>query len=76
MLRMYLLQIWFNLSAPVTEDAIYDSYAMRKFIGIDCMIETVPDEITLCKFRHLLEVNGPNELFVDAMTYSWRLFSM
>ena len=29
-LRMYLLQIWFNLSDPATEDAIYDSYAMRK----------------------------------------------
>ena len=33
MLRMYLLQIWFNLSDPATEDAIYDSYAMRKFTG-------------------------------------------
>ena len=58
MLRMYLLQIWFNLSDPATEDAIYDSYAMRKFTGIDCMTETVPDETTLCKFRHLLETNG------------------
>lgn len=39
MLRMYLLQIWFNLSDPATEDAIYDSYAMRKFTGIDFVIE-------------------------------------
>ena len=44
MLRMYLLQIWFNLSDPATEDAIYDSYAMRKFTGIDFMTDTVPDE--------------------------------
>ena len=57
MLRMYLLQIWFNLSDPATEDAIYDSYAMRKFTGIDFMTEAVPDETTLCKFRHLLEEN-------------------
>ena len=35
MLRMYLLQIWFNLSDPATEDAIYDSYAMRKFTGMN-----------------------------------------
>ena len=28
-LWMYLLQVWFNLSDPGTEDAIYDSYAMR-----------------------------------------------
>ena len=40
MLRMYLLQIWFNLSDPATEDAIYDSYAMRKFTDIDFMTET------------------------------------
>ena len=65
MLRMYLLQIWFNLSDPATEDAIYDSYAMRKFTGIDFMTETVPDETTLCKFRHLLETNGLNNLFFD-----------
>ena len=30
MLRMYLLQIWFNLSDPAAEDAFYDSYAMRQ----------------------------------------------
>ena len=29
MLRMYLMQIWFNLSDEGIEDAIYDSYAMR-----------------------------------------------
>ena len=67
MLRMYLLQIWFNLSDPATEDAIYDSYAMRKFTGINFMTETVPDETTLCKFRHLLEANGLNKLFFDAI---------
>lgn len=67
MLRMYLLQIWFNLSDPATEDAIYDSYAMRKFTGIDFLTESVPDETTLCKFRHLLEKNGVNKLFFDAV---------
>ena len=67
MLRMYLLQIWFNLSDPATEDAIYDSYAMRKFTGINFMTESVPDETTLCKFRHLLEANGLNKLFFDAI---------
>jgi len=43
MLRMYLLQIWFNLSDPGTEDVIYDSYAMRKFTGINFLTESVPD---------------------------------
>ncbi len=67
MLRMYLLQIGFSLSDPATEDAIYDSYAMRKFTGINFMTESVPDETTMCKFRHLLEVNGLNKLFFDAI---------
>lgn len=67
MLRMYLLQIWFNLSDPATEDAIYDSYSMRKFSKIDFLTESVPDETTLCKFRHLLEENGLNKLFFDAI---------
>lgn len=67
MLRMYLLQCWFNLSDEGVEDAIYDSYAMRKFTGIDFMSEAVPDETTLCNFRHLLEAHGLNKLFFDAI---------
>ena len=66
MLRMYLLQVWFNLSDPGTEDAIYDSYAMRKFIGINFLEGSVPDETTLCNFRHLLEEHGLNKVFFDA----------
>ena len=69
MLRMYLLQVWFNLSDAATEDAIYDSYAMRTFTGINFMTEAVPDETTLCNFRHLLEKHGLNKLFFDAINH-------
>jgi len=55
MLRMYLLQCWFNLSDEGLEDAIYDSYAMRTFMGISFFDEQVPDATTLLNFRHLLE---------------------
>ncbi len=55
MLRMYFLQHWFNLSDPAVEEALYDSNAMRAFVGIDLGRERVPDETTVCKFRHLLE---------------------
>ncbi|WP_048700911.1 IS5 family transposase, partial [Nostocoides australiense] len=55
MLRMYLLQVWFNLSDEGVEEAIYDSYAMRKFMGLDFAVEQVPDATTLLHFRHLLE---------------------
>ena len=55
MLRMYLLQVWFSLSDEGVEDAIYDSYAMRRFMGLDFAVEQVPDATTLLHFRHLLE---------------------
>lgn len=55
MLRMYLMQTWFNLSDEGIEDAVYDSYAMRKFLGITFIDKQVPDATTLLHFRHLLE---------------------
>ncbi len=55
MLRMYLLQVWFSLSDEGVEEAIYDSYAMRRFMGLDFAVEQVPDATTLLHFRHLLE---------------------
>jgi IS5 family transposase len=57
MLRIYFLQHWFNLSDPAVEEALYDSLAMRAFVGIDLGREPVPDETTVCKFRHLLEAH-------------------
>src|SRR5688572_28250071 len=55
MLRIYFLQLWFNLSDPAVEEALYDSASMRSFVGIDLGQEAAPDETTVCKFRHLLE---------------------
>ena len=55
MLRMYLMQNWFSLSAEGMEDAIYDSYSMRKFLGVNFIDEQVPDSTTLLRFRRLLE---------------------
>jgi len=55
MLRIYFLQQWFNLSDPAVEEALYDSVVMRQFVGIDLGQEPVPDETTVCKFRHVLE---------------------
>jgi len=55
MLRIHLLQHWFNLSDPAAEEALYDSQALRDFVGIDLGREPVPDETTICKFRHLME---------------------
>jgi len=55
MLRIHFLQHWFELSDPGAEEALYDSRAMRQFVGIDLGREPVPDETTILNFRHLLE---------------------
>ena len=61
MLRLHCLQQWFNLSDPAVEEALYDSRVLRQFVGIDLGREPVPDETTICKFRHLLEVHQLGE---------------
>ena len=55
MLRIHFLQHWFELSDPGAEEALYDSRAMRQFVGIDLGKEPVPDETTILNFRHLME---------------------
>jgi IS5 family transposase len=67
MLRIYFLQHWFNLSDPAFEDELYDIASMRKFVGIDLDRERVPDETTVCKFRHLLEKHRLGERIFKAV---------
>jgi len=61
MLRMYLVQHWFNLADVACEDALLDSPALRRFVGVDLGRERVPDATTLLKFRRLLEANKLGE---------------
>ena len=68
MLRLHCLQQWFNLSDPAVEEALYDSRAMRQFVGIDLGREPVPDETTICKFRHLREYLAAQGLQVSRGT--------
>ena len=66
MLRLYLLQAWYNLSDEGMEDAVYDSQSLRKFSRIDIAHESVPDATTLLKFRHLLEAHQlPKRMFEE-----------
>ena len=67
MLRIHFLQLWFNLSEPAVEDALYDSVAMRSFVGIDLGVEGAPDETTVCKFRHLLERHKLGKVLLQAV---------
>jgi transposase, IS5 family len=54
MLRIHFIQHWFNLADEACEEALYDSAALRRFVGIDLGREPVPDATTMLKFRRLL----------------------
>jgi hypothetical protein len=55
----------FNLSDSAVEEALYDSSAMRRFVGIDLSREPAPDETTVCRFRHLLEAHDLGQQLFD-----------
>jgi IS5 family transposase len=54
---MYVAQQCFGLSDEGIEDALYDSHAIRRFVGIDLAREAAPDATTLLKFRRLIETH-------------------
>jgi IS5 family transposase len=55
LLRIHLLQQWYDLSDPAMEDALIEVPTMRRFAGIDMISDRIPDETTILAFRHLLE---------------------
>lgn len=67
MLRMYIVQQCCGLSDEGVEDAIYDSQAVRAFIGIDLNREAAPDATTLLRFRRLLETHGLTQSIFTAI---------
>ena len=69
MLRLYFVQHWFALSDPAAEDALYDSAALRRFVGIDLGLAAAPDETTILNFRHLLEQHDLCGQMLDAVNH-------
>ncbi|MGY6555044.1 MAG: IS5 family transposase [Wenzhouxiangella sp.] len=54
MLRIHCMQLFYNLSDPAMEDALYEIESMRRFAGLK-LSEALPDETTILNFRHFLE---------------------
>jgi len=67
MLRLYFLQQWDGLADEALEDAVYDSQALRGFLGINLSEDPVPDATTLLKFRRLLEKNNLCEAIFETI---------
>ncbi len=58
MLRIYFMQQWYALSDLAMEDALYEIESMRRLAGLELSEESMPNETTILKFRHLLEKHG------------------
>ncbi len=54
MLRVHCMQLFYNLSDPAMEDALYEIESMRRFADLR-LSDSLPDETTILNFRHLLE---------------------
>jgi transposase, IS5 family len=67
MLRVHLLQQWYDLSDPAMEDALIEVPIMRRFAGIDLISERIPDETTILAFRHLLEKHNLGEQIFETV---------
>ena len=48
------MQLLYNLSNPALEDALYDSMALQRFLGLVAR-NSLPDKTTTLNYRHLLE---------------------
>ena len=62
---MYIAQQCFGLSDEGIEDAIYDSQAIRAFVGVDLTHDCAPDANTLLKFRRVLEKHNLTRRIFD-----------
>ena len=67
MLRTYFVQQWFNLSDPGVEELLYESPAVRGFVGVDLGIAPAPDKTTILRSRHLLEKYDLCGLMLEAV---------
>ncbi len=57
----------FGLSDEGIEYALYDSQAIRSFVGIDLNLESAPDAMALLKFRRLFEEHKLTERIFAAI---------
>lgn len=70
MLRIYFLQLWYNLSDPAAEESLYDIESLRRFAQLDLERDALPDESTILNFRRLIEKHQLSDvLFKDINSY-------
>jgi IS5 family transposase len=69
MLKVVMLQKWFNLSDPAMEGMLLDRISFREFVGLN-MIDGTIDETTIVRFRkRLLDHDLMAKLFDDVVAH-------
>nr|WP_255016273.1 IS5 family transposase [Cyanobium sp. BA20m-p-22] len=76
MLRIHLLQQWYDLSDPAMEDALIEVPTMRRFAGIDMISDRIPDETTILAFRHLLEKHDLGQQIFEVVKTHLKAYGM
>ena len=71
MLRVHCLQLFYNLSDPAMEDALYEIESMRRFAGLR-LSDRLPDESTILRFRHFLERHKLGKVIFDTVSAQLR----
>lgn len=66
MLRVHCMQLFYNLSDPAMEDALYEIESMRRFASLR-LSGPLPDETTILNFRHLLERDSLGERLFETI---------
>ena len=65
MVKMLLLEQWYNLSDPQMEEALGDRLSFRRFVGLGLQDDT-PDHSTISRFRTESAERGLSErLFAE-----------
>jgi len=66
MLKVVLLQKWFNVSDPAMEGMLLDRISFREFVGLNMTDGTI-DETTIVNFRKRLREHGLMQGLFDAV---------
>lgn len=66
MLRVLILQKWYDLSDPEAEAQISDRISFRSFLGMS-LDDEIPDETTICRFRNNLKESGQYEWLFEVL---------
>jgi IS5 family transposase len=56
MLRVHVMQLLYNLSAPAMDDVLYEIESMRRCAGLR-LSDNLSGETTILNFRHFLEMH-------------------